>query len=422
MNNTLIIILTIAFSAFFSGMEIAFLTSNKLKIELEKGRGLMSARILSGFYRMPSQLIGALLIGNNIALVIYGIAMSNVIEPVLDSAIPANFHSEILILLLQTIVATLVILIVGEFLPKALFRINPNRMMSLFSVPLWISYYLLYPLVYVFTGLSQFLLRQFMDIRFTKQEPVFTSIDLDQYIQELAKDEEKLEDVQQEIQMFQNVIDFRTVRLRETMVPRTEIVAIEENEPVAQLREAFIEHGLSRIPVYSETIDNITGYVHSFDLFSNPADIRSIRKPILFIPEAMPSNVALKKFIDDRQNIAIVVDEFGGTSGMVTMEDIMEEIFGEIEDEFDEPEMMEKEVRRGEYIFSARLEIDYLNDKYKLGLPESDEYETLAGLILHDHENIPAEGENIYIKPFRFEILKATEARIEQVRLTLEES
>jgi putative hemolysin len=418
MNNTLIIILTIAFSAFFSGMEIAFLTSNKLKIELEKGRGLMSARILSGFYRMPSQLIGALLIGNNIALVIYGIAMSNVIEPVLDSVIPANFHSEILILLLQTIIATLVILIIGEFLPKALFRINPNRIMSLFSVPLWISYYLLYPLVYVFTGLSQFLLRQFMDIRFTRQEPVFTSIDLDQYIQELAKDEEKLEDVQQEIQMFQNVIDFRTVKLRETMVPRTEIVAFDENEPVGLLRDAFIEHSFSRIPVYSETIDNITGYVHSFDLFRNPADISSIRKPILFIPETMPSNVALKKFIDERQNIAIVVDEFGGTSGMVTMEDIMEEIFGEIEDEFDEPEMMEKEVGRGEYIFSARLEIDYLNDKYKLGLPESDDYETLAGLILHDHENIPAEGENIYIKPFRFEILKATEARIEQVRLT----
>lgn len=422
MNNMLVIILTIAFSAFFSGMEIAFLTSNKLKIELEKGRGLMSARILSGFYRMPSQLIGALLIGNNIALVIYGIAMSNVIEPLLDSAIPANFHSEILILLLQTIVATLVILIISEFLPKALFRINPNRIMSLFAVPLWISYYLLYPLVYVFTGLSQFLLRQFMDIRFTRQEPVFTSIDLDQYIQELAKDEEKLEDVQQEIQMFQNVIDFRTVKLRETMVPRTEIVAFDENEPVGMLRDAFIEHSFSRIPVYSESIDNITGYVHSFDLFRNPSDIQSIRKPILFIPETMPSNAALKKFIDERQNIAIVVDEFGGTSGMVTMEDIMEEIFGEIEDEFDEPEMVEKEVRRGEYIFSARLEIDYLNDKYKLGLPESDEYETLAGLILHDHENIPSEGESIYIKPFRFEILQATEARIEQVRLNREES
>ena len=422
MNNTLIIIITVIFSAFLSGIEIAFLSSNKLKVEIEKGKGLLSAKILSGFYRVPSQLIGAVLIGNNIALVIYGIAMANIIEPWLIMDIfPPDFHSEILILLLQTIIATLVILLLGEFLPKVLFRINPNRILSLFAVPIWIIYYFLFPLVYIFTGLSQFLLTKFLKIQFTRQEPVFTSIDLDQYLQELARDEEKLEDVQQEIQMFQNVIGFRTVKLRETMVPRTEMIAVGEDEPIEVLRATFIEHGLSRIPVYSETTDNITGYTHSFDMFRNPSDIKSILKPILFIPEAMPANVALSKFIRERQNIAIVVDEFGGTSGMVTMEDIMEEIFGEIEDEFDEVENVEKVVRKGDYIFSARLEIDYLNDKYKLGLPESEDYETIAGLILHDHENIPAVGETIWIKPFRFEILQASDVRIEQVRLTREE-
>lgn len=421
MNNTFIIVLTLLFSAFFSGMEIAFLSSNKLKIELDKSKGMLSGKILSSLYREPSQLIGALLVGNNIALVIYGIAMANVFEPLLLEYLPANLKSNILLLLLQTLIATLVIILFGEFLPKTLFRLFPNRILSFFAFPLIIVYYILYPLVYLFTGLSHFILRRFTDIRFTNQEPVFTTVDLDQYLQELAKDEEKLEDVQQEIQMFQNVIGFRTVKLRETMVPRTEIIAVEENEPIQVLREAFTEHRLSRIPVYSDTIDNITGYAHSFDMFRNPSDIKSIKKQILFIPETMPANVALTKFIHERQNIAVVVDEFGGTSGMVTMEDIMEEIFGEIQDEFDAEELVERITSPTEYVFSARLEIDYVNDKYKLGLPESDEYETLAGLILHNHENIPETGETIWIKHFRFDILQASEARIEQVKLIIGE-
>lgn len=421
MNNTLLIIITLVFSAFFSGMEIAFLSSNKLKIELDKSKGLLSARILSGFYKEPSQLISALLVGNNIALVIYGIAMATVFEPIIIKYLPAEFHSGILLLLTQTLIATLVIILFGEFLPKALFRLNPNRIISFFAIPLLIIYYLLYPLAYMFTGFSQFLIRSFTGIRFNEQENVFTTVDLDQYLQELAKDEEKLEDVQQEIQMFQNVIGFRTVKLRETMVPRTEIIAVEENEPIEVLKETFIEHRLSRIPLYNGTIDNITGYAHSFDMFRNPPDIISIRKQILFIPETMPANAALTKFIRERQNIAVVVDEFGGTSGMVTMEDIIEEIFGEIEDEFDAEELVEKMISPSEYIFSARLEIDYLNDKYKLELPESDEYETLAGLIIHNHENIPQTGETIWVKHFRFDILQASEARIDQVRLTVGE-
>jgi CBS domain containing-hemolysin-like protein len=422
MNNTAAIIITLIFSAFFSGMEIAFITSNKLKIELDKGKGLLTARIMSAFYRDPSRLIGTLLLGNNIALVIYGIAMANVLQPYLLLSLPEQFHTELMILLLQTVIATLIILFLGEFFPKVIFRINANAIINFFAVPLWIIYYILYPFVFLFTGTSQLILQWLMKIKYTRQEQVFTFVDLDQYIRELAKNEEQIEDVQQEIQMFQNMVDFRKVKLRETMIPRNEMIVVEDSESIEGLKAVFIAHGFSRIPVYNETIDNIIGYVHSFDMFKKPKDIKSIIKPILFIPETMPANVALTKFINERKNIAVVVDEFGGTSGMVTMEDIMEEIFGEIEDEFDAEEMIDRVISPGEYIFSARHEIDYLNDKHKLDLPESEDYTTLAGLIIHEHESIPAEGETILIKPFRFDILQATEARIELVRLTIEEN
>jgi CBS domain containing-hemolysin-like protein len=422
MINTPVIIITLLFSAFFSGIEIAFISSNKLKMELDKGRGVLSARILSAFYRDPSKLIGTLLLGNNIALVIFGIAIANVFEPLLLSWLPGRFDSGFIIVLLQTVIATLIILILAEFLPKTIFRINPNMIVKFFAFPLLIIYYILYPLVYVFTGASNFLLKYILKDKFTKKEQVFTYIDLDQYINELAKNEEQIEDMQQEIQMFQNMIDFRKIKLRETMVPRNEIIAVEDAISLEKLKKVFIEHGFSRIPVYTDTIDNIIGYVHSFDMFKNPKTIQTIIKPILFIPETMPANVALTKFIRERMNIAVVVDEFGGTSGMVTMEDIMEEIFGEIQDEYDAEEMTEKVISPGEFIFSARLEIDYLNDFYKLDLPRSEDYKTLAGFIIHDHESIPAEGETILIRPFRFDILQASDARIELVRLTVEEN
>ncbi len=422
MINTTIIIVTLAFSAFFSGIEIAFISSNKLKMELDKGKGILAARIMSPFYRDPSKLIGTLLLANNIALVIFGIAIANVLEPVFRSWLPDNLDSEFIILLLQTLLATLIILILAEFLPKVIFRINPNLIIKFFAVPLLLTYYLLYPVVYLFTGAAGFLLEKLLKEKFTKQEQAFTYVDLDQYLDELAKNEEQIEDMQQEIQMFQNMIDFRKVKLRETMVPRNEIIAIEETASVEELNAAFILHGFSRIPVYSDTVDNITGYVHSFDMFRNPKSIRSIIKPILFIPETMQANMALTKFIRERMNIAVVVDEFGGTSGMVTMEDIIEEIFGEIRDEYDAEELTEKMVGPGEFIFSARLEIDYLNDVYKLDLPRSEDYTTLAGLIIHNHESIPSKGQTILIKPFRFDILQASDARIEMVRLTVEES
>ncbi|MDX9906109.1 MAG: hemolysin family protein [Bacteroidales bacterium] len=417
MDNTVAIIITLVLSAFFSGMEIAFIASNKLKIEIDKGKGLLSAQILSQFYRHPSRLIGALLLGNNIALVVYGIAMANILTPFFKIRLPESYNSDFIILLIQTIVATLVILLLAEFLPKTLFRMNANGILKFLAVPVWIVYYLLYPVVFLFTGISQLILRIFLNERFKKEEQVFTYVDLDQYIQDLAKNEEQIEDVQQEIQMFQNMIDFRTAKLRETMVPRNEIIAVQDTGSLDDLRSVFIRYGFSRIPVYNGSIDNIIGYVHSFDMFRNPETMASLIKPILFIPETMPANAALSLFIRERKNIAVVVDEFGGTSGMVTMEDIIEEIFGEIDDEFDAEEMTEKVIGPGEYVFSARLEIDYLNSAYKLELSESEEYKTLAGLIIHVHESIPGEGETIFIPPYRFDILQASETRIELVRL-----
>jgi CBS domain containing-hemolysin-like protein len=402
-------------------MEIAFISSNKLKIELDKGKGLISGKILSSFTREPSRLVGTLLLGNNIALVIYGIGMANALDPVLLRWFTNTSNPELLILLLQTIAATLLILLFGEFLPKALFRLNANAILNAFAILLWLLYYLLYPIVYLFSASSEFLLNRFFRVQFGSQEAVFSPIDLDDYIREFAPPDKSEEDVQQEIQMFQNVIDFRKAKVRECMVPRTEIISADNNEKVENLRQEFIKHGVSRIPVFEESIDNITGYIHSFDLFSNPKDLKSIIKPIMFVPETMLANVVMTRFIQEHRNIAVVLDEFGGTSGLVTMEDVIEEIFGEIEDEFDEEDLIEKRISENEFDFSARLEIDYLNEKYKLNLPESDEYETLAGFIINYHESIPEKGESIDIELFSFEILQASESRIELVRLRIKE-
>jgi len=401
-------------------MEIAFITSNKLKIELDKGKGLLSGRILSTFAREPSGLIGTLLLGNNIALVMYGIGMANVLDPLLHQRLAGHSSPEFLILLLQTVIATLLILLFGEFIPKVLFRLNSNAILSAFAIVLKIIHYLLYPLVYLFSGAAEFLIRRIFRVRMASQEKVFTPIDLDEYLREFSPAAKREEEVQQEIQMFQNVIDFRKVKVRECMVPRTEIIAIDVNESVDELREEFILHGVSRIPVYLESIDNITGYIHSFDLFRNPDELSTIIKPIFFVPETMLANVVLTRFIRERKSIAVVLDEFGGTSGLVTMEDVIEEIFGEIEDEFDAEDLIEKVNAPDEFVFSSRLEIDYLNEKYHLNLPESNNYETLAGFIIDFHESIPEKGETIHIGPFTFEILQASESRIELVRLKLE--
>lgn len=421
MDNWTIVFITLAFSAFFSGMEIAFVSSNRLKIEVDKSKGSLSARILSKFNTIPSKFIGALLLGNNIALVIYGIAMAALLKPFINQSLPTSFNNETITLLLQTIIATIIVLFVAEFLPKVLFKINSNKTLSFFAIPIFVFFYIFYPFIYIYIGLSEFILKRFVKkIDFSKEDLVFNTIDLDHYFREFSPDLTKQGEVQQEIQMFQNAIDFRNVKLRECMVPRTEIIALEENDDVTKLRDAFITSGHSKIPVFRESIDNIVGYTHSSDIFKQPGTIKAIARQIIAVPETMLANVVLSMFIKQNKSIAVVVDEFGGTSGIITMEDVIEEIFGEINDEFDVEDLTEKKINNHEYIFSARLEIDYLNEKYQLNLPVSESYETLAGFIIHNYQSIPELNDTIKIKTFSFAIIEATKTRVEKVKLVIE--
>jgi len=419
MDVTLVIILTLIFSSFFSGMEIAFVSANKLKVELDKSKDILSARILSGFMQRPSKFIGAMLLGNNISLVIYGIAMAVVLDPLLDSYLPSQLHTEVIMLLLQTLLSTLLILILAEFIPKVLFRINPNGLLSFFAVPAYLLYVFLYPLIYLFIGFSEFLLNRLLGLKIGMPGYQFTALDLNEYIRDFYRPEAEPQEGEQEIQMIQNVMDFHVTKVRECMVPRNEIVAIDEGEPFPDIHKLFLDSGHSKILAYKGSIDNMTGYVHQFDLFSRPSDFSRVIRPVLFVPETITASNVLNMLIDQRRSVAVVVDEFGGTSGMVTTEDLIEEIFGEINDEFDLDEFTERKISQNAYVFAGRLEIDYLNREYNLNLPESDEYETLAGLIIHYHQSIPSVNEKIIINKSSFTILNATETRIEKVQMII---
>jgi CBS domain containing-hemolysin-like protein len=416
-SDWIIIFISILCCAFFSGMEIAFLTSNKLRIELESKQNYLPARVLSFFVKKPSQFIATCLVGNNISLVIYGLFMAIILEPIFTPFI----HSHAGLLIVQTLVSTSIVLLTAEFLPKALFRINPNRTLNLFAIPFLVIYYLLYPVVLLSIGLSEFLLKKLFKVHLDDNTFVFGRIDLDNYVRQVTSSPDKNADLDHEIQIFQNALDFSAVKVRESMVPRTEIVALEVNETIETLRQKFVETHLSKILIFEETIDNLIGYVHSYELFKKPESIRSILLPVIIAPETMTANVILSQLIKQRKSMAVVVDEFGGTSGMLTIEDIMEEIFGEIEDEHDKEESIEKVISETEFIFSARLEIDYLNKEYKLRLPENEEYETLAGLILNHHESIPELNEEINMDGFTFTILAVNGRMVEQVKVKVVE-
>lgn len=419
-TNWLLVFFSLIFSAFFSGMEIAFVSSSRLKQELDVKNKLVSAKVLSGFFEDPSRFIGALLFGNNVALVIYGTAMANILEPFLEKVLPNSFKGEVWVLIAQTIIATLLILIAAEFIPKALFRIRPNAWLKTFAVPVWIFYYLFYPLIFIYIGFSEFILRLFTGNKGKKTGYTFSAVDLDEYIQNLSTDEESGQLLNQELVMIQNAMDFKNVRLRDCMIPRTEIIALEINKSPLILRNLFTETGHSKIMIYKENIDNILGYVHAYDMFKKPETILEVLRKVDVYPETTPANNVLKQLLINHKSVAIVVDEFGGTSGMVTMEDIMEEIFGEIEDEYDKEDEVEQKISDKEYIFSTRMEIDYLNEKYNLNIPESEEYETLAGFILHHHSSIPKVNSEIEIPPYKFFILKATDNKLEKVKLIIE--
>jgi len=401
------------FSALFSGMEIAFVSANKLKIELDKKQGHASAKILSSFLKNPSKFISAMLLGNNFALVIYSILMTRLLAPFIEDHISSN---ELVTLLIQTIVSTVLVLFFAEFLPKAILRINPNSTLSVAAVPLKIIYWLLYPLTYFTIGLSNIILRIFK-VDTSESDLAFSKIDLEDFVIDIQDRHEEGKEVDSEIQIFKNALDFSEVKARECMVPRMQIVAMNIDDSIETLSNKFIETGLSKILIYRDTIDNIIGYVHSKELFKKPEQIKTILLPVVIIPEPMSANEILQQFIDKRRSLAVVVDEFGGTSGIVTIEDIMEEIFGEIEDEHDKEDLIEEVINKNEFLFSARTEIDYINDKYKLNLPESEEYETLAGLAIDIHESIPEKKEEIHFDDFQFVINKVTNNKIELITL-----
>ncbi len=418
MHPSLIIFIAIISSAFFSGLEIAFITSNKLRIELENKQGSLTAKILSHFNKYPSRYLGTMLLGNNIALVIFGMYMDEELNPILGQYI----SSKIMVLVISTFLSTMLILITAEYLPKNIFRINPNRTLSLFAFPLSIVYAMLYPIVMVTIGFSEFLLQKIFRVKIENENAAFTMIDLDNYVREGTSANEKKAEMDYEIQIFQNALDFSSVKARECMVPRIEIIAMDVNKSIEELKNKFIQTRLSKILIYSESIDNIIGYVYSKELFKNPTSIRSILLPVSIVPESIAASEVLTIFIQQHKSIAVVVDEFGGTSGMLTMEDVMEEIFGEIDDEHDKEEMVEKTISDTEFVFSARLEADYLNDKYHLNLPILDNFETLGGLITHYHESIPRLNEEIRIDNFIFTITVVTRTRVEQVHLKVEKA
>ena len=407
------LLLAMTASALFSGIEIAFVSANRLKIELDKNKGIFSAKILSYFLKQPAKFIGAMLLGNNVALVIYSIVMAKLLEPLIVLHITQH---EVFILLFQTIISTLVVLFFAEFLPKALFRINPNKVLTIAAIPLTIIYYILYPFTYITVGISTLILKMFK-VDTSESDLAFSKIDLEDFVANIQEREEAGEEVDSEIQIFKNALGFSEVKVKECMVPRTEIVAMEEKELIADLKQRFIDTGLSKILIYRETIDNIIGYVHSKELFKNPASISAILMPVSIVPEVMLVSKVLKKSLNERRSIAIVVDEFGGTSGILTIEDIIEEIFGEIEDEHDQEGEIEQQLNENTYLFSARIEIDYINEKYKLNLPTAEEYETLGGYIINLHESIPEKDEVITTDDNLFTINEVSGNKIESVTI-----
>lgn len=416
MDNLVIIILSVLTSAFFAGMEIAFISANKLLIELKNKQGSISARILSPFVNNPSKFISTTLVGNNIGLVVYGIYMAAFLNPHIQQLLPSTQSNTFLLLFLSSIISTAIVLVTGEFLPKVLFRINPDLVLRVMAVPFLMLYYLFWPLVHFISWLAEFILNKLFRLNFNESTPVFSRVDLDQYIAESADDLDDDADVDTE--MFKNALDFANVKVRDCMTHRTELISINLSADTDELYQKFVSTGLSKILVHQGTSDHIIGYVHQKDMFTKPQSIRSILIPIEIATETMPANELLNVFTRSHKSIALVVDELGVTAGVVTIEDIMEEIFGEIEDEHDVDQLTEKQLDDKTFLFSARHEVSYLNNKYELNIPEGD-YQTLGGFIFAQHESIPTRGETILINPFKFTIISIDKTRINEVKLEL---
>lgn len=418
MNEITIILISLLFSAFFSGCEMAFLSVNKLLLEINRTKHPFLFKIINLFLKKPGLFISAMLIGNNIALVIYGLMMGQLLHPIIE----LFFQSQIALLLTQTVISTIIILVTGEFLPKTLFRIQPLTILNVLAIPLMVIYIILYPISKLTIGISNLLLKYVFQSSTSPMpvSPMMGRIDLDHLLSEHEeKNINKQEEVPQEVKFLRNALDFSTTKIRECTIPRTQIEAIEVHDSIEELKQLFIETGHSKVLVYKETIDNIIGYVHVSDLFKHPKSVRNMLYPISVVPETMTANKVLEIFTRDHKSIALVVDEFGGTSGIVTMEDILEEIFGEINDEHDVSDLVMTQVNEKEYLLSGRVEVDAVNEKFNINLPYSDDYETIAGMILFHHESIPNEMETIEFDDFTVTIEEASNNRIDLVRIVL---
>lgn len=398
-------------------MEIAFITSNKLYFELEKKQGSWNSSVISKLSKNSSQFITTMLIGNNIALVVYGIFMGDLIISLIFPEYISVSPYPIWILLIQTVISTLVILVTAEFMPKAIFRIYSNELLSAFAIPAYIIYKLFYFVSLFVVWLSKATLQLFTGDKVVEKESEFRRVDIGNYISEQLESADENEDMDVEIQMFQNALEFNEVKARECMIPRTEIIGLEIEDNIENLNKLFVSTGKSKIIIYNQDIDDILGYVHSFEMFKKPKNIKSILLPVEFVPETLPVNELLGTFIKKRKSIAVVLDEYGGTSGLVTIEDIVEELFGEIEDEHDTLDMTEKSIKKDEYLLSARLEIDYLNEKYSLNLEENDNYETIGGFVLFHLQDIPEKNQIIEISNFTITITKVSNSKIVELKL-----
>ncbi len=386
-----------------------------MRLQITNKRGGLLAKVLNSFISYPSRFIATLLIGNNLALVTFGIYMEKFLDPkvMLFTDIP------ILVLLIQTLISTVIILLFAEYIPKTIFRIKPNYTLRIFAFPMFLLFWSLKWVVNIIVGFSKFLLKKFLKVDIKEGRPIIGRLELQQYLEKRVENTDSVEDLDAEVQYYKNILDFQSVRVRECMVPRTEIISLDINTPIEKLNKVFIETGHSKILIFKESVDEVIGFVHSKEVFKQPKNISSMILPVDFVPESMTAQRALNTFIHLRRSVLVVVNEFGGTAGMLTIEDILEEILGEIEDEHDVIDYVEEQISDFEFIFSGRLKVDLLNEKYNLEIPTDESYETLAGYIFTHAETIPKKGASIKIDHFMFKIEKVGETRIELIKLTI---
>jgi len=412
-----VIVICLILSAFFSGMEIAFVSSNRIYLEIEKLQGSFTSKVLKSITQNPSRFIACMLLGNNIALVIYGIFAGDRILQIFFPETILSGEASLVVVLYQTLISTAVILITAEFLPKVFFQLYANLAIKIFAIPVAFFYYIFYPITFLVIQFTDITLKRFFKTDSDQVQLSFSKIELGNYIEEQLESSFDKENLDPEIQIFQNALDFSEVKTKEAMVPRAEVVAVDQDTPIEEIRTLFISTGLSKIPVFKETIDQILGYVHVFDMMKNPKTLKNILLPLAYVPETMLINDVLKLLTRQHKSISVVIDEYGGISGIVTVEDIVEELFGEIEDEYDVVDHVEKQLDENTFDFSARLEVDYLNQKYNLSLPESEFYETLGGLIAYNLGQIPNQDEKVEVPPYTFKIKKVSATKIEQIIL-----